>query len=65
MAAGEKITLNQMTKDFNLKSKDVIDVFKGLGVEKKSGATVDAVDFELFFEAITNKNHTTITPFHL
>ena len=56
MAAGEKITLNQITKDFNLKSKDVIDVFKGFGVEKKSGATVDKVDFELFFEAITAKN---------
>ena len=56
MAAGDKITLNQITKDFALKSKDVIDVFKGFGVEKKSGATVDKVDFEVFFEAITKRN---------
>ena len=57
MAAGkEKITLTQISKDFNLKPREVIDVFKGFGVEKKSGATVEKDDFELFLQNITIKN---------
>ena len=57
MAAGkEKITLTQISKDFNLKPKEVIDVFKSFGVEKKSGATVEKDDFELFLQNITINN---------
>ena len=57
MAAGkEKITLTQISKDFNLKPKDIIDVFKSFGVDKKTGATVEKDDFELFLQSITIKN---------
>ncbi len=52
--AQASIKISQITKDFNLKSKDVIDTFSTeLGIEKKSGATVDAGEFELFLQKIT------------
>ena len=51
-----KLTLTQLSKDFSLKSKDVIDIFKGIGIEKKSGAVVDKDDFELFLHNITKNN---------
>ena len=47
--AQTSIKISQITKDFNFKSKDVLDIFStDLGIEKKSGATVDAGEFELF-----------------
>ena len=49
--------ISDISKDFNLKSKDVVDVFKEAGIEKKnSGAAVDAEEFEIFFSLIT-KSH--------
>ena len=48
--------ITQISKDFNIKSKDVLDTFKDLGIEKKSGGSVDADEFELFFHAITKKH---------
>ena len=48
--------ITQISKDFNIKSKDVLDTFKDLGIEKKSGGSVDADEFELFFAAITKKH---------
>ena len=52
MAQGS-MKITQISKDFNIKSKDVIDIFASLGLEKKSGATVDAEEFELFMQKIT------------
>ncbi len=42
--------ITQLTKDFNIKSKDVIDTFASLGIEKKSGGSVDTDEFEMFME---------------
>ncbi len=53
MAQGTKIT--QLSKDFNIKSKDILDIFsKDIGIEKKSGAIVDTEEFELFIQKITS-----------
>ena len=52
--AQTSIKISQITKDFNFKSKDVLDIFStDLGIEKKSGATVDAGEFELFMQTVT------------
>ena len=48
------IKITQLTKDFSMKSKDVLDTFKALGIEKKSGASADADEFELFLNHLTN-----------
>ena len=50
------IKITQITKDFDLKSKDVLDTFKELGIEKKSGGSADADEFELFLSHLTLKN---------
>ena len=50
------IKLTQISKDFNIKSKDVLDAFKDLGIEKKSGGSADKDEFELFFATLTAKH---------
>ncbi len=49
-----QIKVSQISKNFNIKSKDVIDVFKALGIEKKSGASVEAEEYELFLNNLTS-----------
>ncbi len=49
--AQTKIT--QISKDFNLKTKEVTEFFKDMGLEKKSGATVEAEEFEMFLSHMT------------
>ncbi len=52
-----QIKISQISKDFNMKSKDVSDAFKEIGFEKKnSGAAVEAEEFELFLVHVT-KSH--------
>ena len=48
--AQTQLKITQISKDFNLKSKDVTDAFKAVGIEKKSGAAADGDEFELFME---------------
>ncbi len=50
------VKITQISKDFDLKSKDVLDTFAELGIDKKSGGTVDTDDFELFMQAVTKKH---------
>ena len=50
------IKITQISKDFNIKSKDVIDTFKELGIDKKSGGSADADEFELFLATLTEKH---------
>ena len=55
--AVSSIKISQITKDFNLKSKDVLDIFTAdLGIDKKTGATADGEEFELFIQKLTLKN---------
>ena len=49
------IKITQISKDFDIKSKDVLDTFKELGMEKKSGGSADKDEFELFLAHITMK----------
>ncbi len=48
--AQAQIKIAQISKDFNLKSKEVTDGFKNVGIDKKSGASADGDEFELFME---------------
>ena len=46
MAINQKqIKINTLAKDFNMKSKDVIDVLAAAGMDKKSSGTVDSDEF--------------------
>ncbi len=48
--AQTQLKITQISKDFNLKSKEVTDGFKDVGIDKKSGAVADGDEFELFME---------------
>ena len=50
------VKITQISKDFNIKSKEVLDIFKDLGIEKKSGASAEADEFELFIQRLTTKH---------
>ena len=50
------IKITQISKDFNIKSKDVLDTFKDVGLDKKSGGSADADEFELFMSHLMNKH---------
>ena len=53
MAQGS-IKISQISKDLNLKTKEILDTFSNeMGIEKKSGATVDTAEFELFIQKLT------------
>ena len=51
-----QVKIAQISKDFNLKSKDIIDSFKELGIEKKVGGSADLEEFELFLNHLTVKH---------
>ena len=50
------VKLTQITKDFAQKTKDVLDLLKALGVEKKQGATLSEAEFSLFLSALSAEN---------
>ncbi len=54
MAKNMKIT--DLSKDFSMKSKDVCDAFREIGVEKNSGGAVSDGEFESFMNHITSKH---------
>ncbi len=53
MAEKKAIKISQISKDFNLKSKDVLDIFKDSGIEKKTGGSAEGEEYELFLHVIT------------
>ena len=48
------IKISEMSKDFGMKSKDVIEGFKEIKIEKNSGASVTDVEFEVFMQHMTS-----------
>ena len=50
------VKITQISKDLNIKSKDLLDSIKEAGLDKKSGGSLDADEFELFINHITLKN---------
>ncbi len=55
MAQGT-IKLTQLSQDLNLKSKDLIDSLKSFNIDKKTGASLDADEFEHFINRLTLGN---------
>ncbi|MBQ0092060.1 MAG: translation initiation factor IF-2 [Clostridiales bacterium] len=56
--------INNLSKDFGLKNKDVIDLLTKYGFEGRTHtATLDANEFSIFFEALTQQNQIDITAY--
>ncbi len=54
--AQETIKIKQLSDDFAMKSKEVLDTLLQLQIEKKSGASVDKDEFELFVNRLTRSH---------
>ena len=54
--AQKAIKMKQLSDNINLKTKDILDAFKDIGLDKKSGASVEAAEFELLIATLTKKN---------
>ena len=48
------VKIAQISKDFDLKTKDVLATLKEVGIDKKTGGSVDTDEFELFMQHITS-----------
>ncbi len=51
-----KITLTQLSRDFSMKTKEITDFLKTVGMEKKSGASLEPDEISVFLDAITKQN---------
>ncbi len=56
MAVKPQIKANQLAKDFNIKSKDILDIMSGKGIELKAQKVLEPEEFEILFNAITQEN---------
>ncbi|MBQ8372285.1 MAG: translation initiation factor IF-2 [Clostridia bacterium] len=48
------VKISEMSKDFSMKSKDVVEAFKTLKIEKNTGASVSDGEFEAFMQYMTS-----------
>ncbi|MBO5945563.1 MAG: hypothetical protein J6Q69_03045, partial [Clostridia bacterium] len=56
MAEKRTVKITQISKDFNLKSKDVLDIFKNTGFEKKTGGNAEGEEYEVFLNVLTTSH---------
>ncbi len=56
MAVTPQIKANQLAKDLNIKSREMQDIMSEKGLEFKSQKALEPHEFEVFFDAITQKH---------
>ncbi len=60
MVSTQKIRINNLAKDLNMKSKDLLDALTASGVAgKTSTGTLDATEFSVLFDSLTSTNQIT------
>ncbi len=55
----KQIKINTLAKDFNMKTKDVIDILAAAGIDKKTSGTIDADEFSVFLNHATTNHQVT------
>ena len=55
----KQIKINTLAKDFNMKTKDVIDILAATGIDKKTSGTIDTDEFSVFLSRVTTTNQVT------
>ena len=48
------IKITELSRDFGMKSKDLIDSFKAVSIEKNSGGSVTDIEFEVIMQHLTS-----------
>ncbi len=54
MAVTPQIKANQLAKDLNIKSKDMVDIMSSRGLDLKAQKALEPVEFAVLFDAITS-----------
>ena len=54
MAVTPQIKANQLAKDLNIKSKDMVDIMSSRGLELKAQKALEPAEFAVLFDAITS-----------
>ncbi len=54
MAVKPQIKANQLAKDMNLKSKEIVDIMAGKGIELKTQKALEPHEFNVLFDALTS-----------
>ena len=55
----KQIKINTLAKDFNMKTKDVIDILAEAGIDKKTSGTIDTDEFSVFLNHVTTSHQVT------
>ena len=50
------LKVNQISKDFNIKSKDLAEILAGEGIEYKAQKVLEPVEFDILFSKLTMDN---------
>ena len=53
------LKVNQLSKDLNMKSKDLAEILTSEGIEYKTQKTLDPLEFSILFEKLTSSNQIT------
>ncbi len=53
MAVKPQFKANQLAKDMNIKSREIVDLMAGKGIELKTQKTLDPHEFNVLFDALT------------
>ena len=51
--------ISVLAKDFNIKSKDIVNILAAAGIERKTSGTIGPEEFSLFFDRLTVENQIT------
>ncbi|MBQ8858249.1 MAG: hypothetical protein IJ012_00490, partial [Clostridia bacterium] len=52
----KKEKIAQLSKDLLVSAKDILEMMKAVGIEKKTGSSLEGVELEIFFDRITEAN---------
>ena len=56
MASNKSVKIAQLSKDMNIKVKSLVDLLLEMGIDKKTGASLDSDEMDVFLESITRQN---------
>ena len=56
MASNKTVKVTQLSKDTNIKLNTLVEMLLEMGIDKKTGASLEAEEFELFMDKLTREN---------
>ena len=54
-----QMKISVLAKDFNIKSKDIVDILAAAGIDRKTSGTIGPEEYSLFFDRLTTANQIT------